>query len=282
MRKRKEEKKYIIIVILFVIAIFLVSLSFSFKPNRSLSLVEKSIKDTGLFFNRIILSPIHFVQDKIIYLSKSSKIYEENKKLKEKEKGYQSIEAKYEEALKEIEEFKKMLHLNKTLSEQSYLNATVINRNIDYWYNSMTIDKGSKNGVEKGMAVVTSEGLIGKIEKTTNFNSTIKLITADDTNNRISVKIKTKGKYVYGLMSGYDAKKGLFIVDGISDSTEIEKNSIVTTTGLADTFPSGIILGKVDSISSDNFDLAKTVNVKSDIDFNGISYVTILKRENKK
>ena len=175
-----------------------------------------------------------------------------------------------------------MLHLNKTLSEQSYLNATVINRNIDYWYNSMTIDKGSKNGVEKGMAVVTSEGLIGKIEKTTNFNSTIKLITADDTNNRISVKIKTKGKYVYGLMSGYDAKKGLFIVDGISDSTEIEKNSIVTTTGLADTFPSGIILGKVDSISSDNFDLAKTVNVKSDIDFNGISYVTILKRENKK
>ena len=55
----------------------------------------------------------------------------------------------------------------------------------------------------------------------------------------------------------------------------------MTTTGLADEFPSGILLGKVESISTDNFDLARTVHVKSDIDFNGISYVTILKRGDK-
>lgn len=278
MRKRKTEKKYIIIVILFVIAVFFVSLSFVFRENRNLTIFEKSIKDSGLFITRIVLSPIHFIQDKIDYIKNTSNLYEENKKLKETIKEYDALKAKYDESLKEIDDFKKTLKLNKTLSEQSYLNATVINRNVDFWYQSMTVDKGSKNGVKQGMAVVTSDGLIGKVEKTTNFNSTVKLITANDTNNKVSVKIKTKGKYVYGLMSGYDSKKGYFIVDGISDKIEIEKNSVVTTTGLASTFPSGIILGKVDSISSDNFDLAKTVNVKSAVDFSGISYVTILKR----
>ncbi len=282
MRKRKQEKRYIIIIILFVISIFLVALSFTMDKDRNLTIVEQSIKDSGLFFNRIALSPIHFVQDKLASFKDSRKLYEENKKLKAKEKAYEALESKYDESLKEIDEFKKMLQLNHNLAEQSYLNATVINRNIDYWYHSLTVDKGSKNGVKKGMAVVTSQGLIGKVDKVTTFNSTVKLITANDTNNKISVKIKVKKKYIYGLMSGYDSEEGLFIVDGISDNSDIEKGSSVTTTGLAETFPSGILLGKVESVSRDNFDLAKTVKVKSEIDFNGISYVTILKRGRSK
>ena len=57
---------------------------------------------------------------------------------------------------------------------------------------------------------------------------------------------------------------------------------MVTTTGLGNQFPSGILIGRVESISKDNFDLARTILVRSSVDFDDISYVTVLKKgENK-
>ena len=128
------------------------------------------------------------------------------------------------------------------------------------------------------MPVIVSEGLIGKVTKVTNFNSTVKLITSDDVNNKTSVKIKVGEKFVYGLLSGYDQQKKTFIVEGISDNIEIPEGSLVTTTGMGDSFPSGIVVGKVKQVTTDNFDLAKTVEVTSSVDYDDLSFVTILKR----
>ena len=171
---------------------------------------------------------------------------------------------------------KDLLNLNSTLVENSYLNASVINRNLDFFSNTLTIDKGENNGVEIGLAVVTGKGLIGRVINTSYFNSTVKLLTSDDINNKISVKIKNGDNYIYGILSGY--KDGYLIIEGIDTNKEIIKDSIVTTTGLGGIFPSGIYVGKVSSITKDNFDLSTTVLVKSDVDFDDINFVTILKR----
>ena len=80
-------------------------------------------------------------------------------------------------------------------------------------------------------------------------------------------------------MSGYDADKKVFIVEGIADNVEIEPGAIVTTTGLGSIYPSGILVGKVSGVTTDNFDLGKIIEVKSDVNFDNLSYVTILKRE---
>ena len=198
---------------------------------------------------------------------------------KKEEKDREKIErlkALNDELERENNEMKDLLELNKSLSENSYLNASVINRNLDYFSNTLTINKGENNGVKIGMAVVTSKGLIGKIVSTSNFNSTVNLLTSNDINNKISVKIKNDDKYIYGLLSGFN--DGCLIIEGIDTNEEIIKDSVVTTTGLGGIFPSGIYVGKIDSITKDNFDLSTTVLVKSDVDFDDISFVTILKR----
>ena len=53
---------------------------------------------------------------------------------------------------------------------------------------------------------------------------------------------------------------------------------MVTTTGMGDIFPSGILIGTVKRVSTDNFDLARTVEVEPKNDIDDINYVTILKR----
>lgn len=190
--------------------------------------------------------------------------------------------AKYEEAKKEINELNKVLNLNKSLSQNSYLNAMVITRNIGYWYNTITIDKGKNNGVEKNMAVITNKGLIGNVVSVSNYNSTVKLLTTEDINSKISVKIRINNKkFIYGLLTKYNKKNKTLNIEGIAENTNIPINSFVTTTGLGNSFPSGILIGKVKKITKDNFDLARTVRVESSVNFDDISYVTILKKEIK-
>ncbi|HIT12384.1 MAG TPA: rod shape-determining protein MreC [Candidatus Pelethosoma merdigallinarum] len=277
--RKKIEKKYILLGIVVAIVLLLVLVSAIVMNKRNLSPVEMAIKDSVLLVQKVAYAPIRFVKDKMTEISKLHNIYEEYQILENKVQETDSIKAKNAELEDEVDKLQKTLELNQVLSKDAYLNATVVNRNLGYWYNTITIDKGSKNGVKVDMPVVVSEGLIGKVSKVTNFNSTVKLLTSDDVNNKISVKISVDGKNVYGLLSGYDKSSRSFIVEGIADNTEIKEGDMVLTTGMGDIFPSGILVGKVSKITKDNFDLARTVEVKSDVNFDDIRYVTILKRQ---
>lgn len=281
-KKNRLEKKYMTLIVVVVIAIVLGIITNIVRTNRELSPVEKSIKDTILLANKIIYAPVNFIKDKVNEYQEKQDLYEKYKKLQKKVKETDLINAERLELKREVAAMKKTLELNHVLGESSYLNATVINRNLGYWYNTITIDKGKNNGVKKDMAVIVSEGLIGKVVKTTAFNSTVKLLTSDDANNKISVKIQVGDKFVYGLLSGYDKKNKTFSVEGISSNMKISTGSTVTTTGMGDIFPSGIVIGKVKSIKTDNFDLAKTVIVEGSVDFDDLSYVTVLKRKGDK
>ncbi len=278
-RRNGIEKKYMILIIVVVIVLLLAFITSIVRSNRELTGIEKSIKDTTLLVEKIIYSPVKLVKDKIKEHNEKQDLYNKYKKLKKKARESDLINAERLELKKEVEDMKKVLELNNTLGESYYLNATVVNRDLGYWYNTITIDKGNHNGVKKDMAVIVSEGLIGKVIKTTNFNSTVKLLTSDDVNNKISVKIQINDKYVYGLLSGYDKNKKIFTVEGISSNKKIPKGSLVTTTGMGDIFPSGIVIGKVSGSRTDNFDLARTVDVKGSADFDDLTYVTILKRK---
>lgn len=278
-RKNGIEKKYMVLVSIVVVVILLGFITTIVRSNRNLTGVEKGIKDSVLFVNKMVYAPVKFIKDKTKEYQKKKDLYRKYEALEKKVKETDLINAERLELKKELDEMKKVLELNSTLGESSYLNATVVNRNLGYWYNTITIDKGSKNGVKKDMAVIVNEGLIGKVTQTTNFNSTVKLITSDDANNKISVKIQIGKDYVYGLLSGYNEKKQVFTVEGISSNKKIPKDSIVTTTGMGDIFPSGIVIGKVTGSKTDNFDLARTVDVKGSADFDDITYVTVLKRK---
>ena len=274
-KKKKIERKYVILTGIISISIF-IFLSIKIVNRKSISLPEKVIKDSVLFVSKIVYTPISYISSNIKKDKEKNNIYEKYEELLQSVNEIDSLKAYNSELEKEIKELKKIVDINNTLSEKSYLNATVINRNLEFFSNTLTIDKGSNNGILDGLAVTFNGSLIGKITKVSNFNSVVKLITVEDSNNKISVKINNNDTYIYGLISGY--KDGCLLISGIDTNEEIIDESIVTTTGLGGVFPSGILVGKVVGVTKDNFDLATTVLVKSEIDFNDINFVTVLKR----
>ena len=281
MTNKKFDKRYLFIFVVIAIAIVLTILAASLNKERDLNPIEKALKDMGTVVIKVVSTPFNFVHDKIDEMVEKNDIYEKYKEIKNKEEQIDSVIAQNDNLKDEIDKLKETLNLNTILSDKVYMNATVVTRNIDYWYNEITIDKGSKNGIEKGMAVVVPKGLIGQITKVSNYTSTIKLLSNENMSDKISVKIKVGDNYVYGLISAYDAKTNTYTVEGISENVKIEKDADVVTTGMGTIFPSGLIVGKVKEVTTDNFDLSKVVEVKSSVDFNDIDYVTVLKRKSE-
>ena len=174
---------------------------------------------------------------------------------------------------------KEELHIEHVLSDYDYLNASVISRNITHWYNTITIDKGTHNGVKEDMVVVNSQGLIGKVISTTAFTSDVRLITSSDTINKISITITNGKNSVNGLVKGYNYSTGYLEVEGISNTLKVSDGEYVYTSGLGGIFPSGILIGTVENITTDEYDLAKIIDVLPAANFDDINYVAVLKRK---
>lgn len=279
MRRNKIEKKYIVLIILILIALFLAFLFSIIKSDRNLTPAEQMIKDTFAAISKTVYKPINLIKDKAKQDRKKNDLYEKYQKQQEKIANVDSLQAKQADLEKQLAEMKKLLELNNSSFEYEYLNATVVNRNVGYWYNTITVDKGKNSGVQKDMVVMVADGLIGKVTKVTNFTSTVKLLTNNDTTMPLSVKINIGDKYIFGILNGYDNETERLIVEGISGNDKIPVNSSVVTTGLSDNSPSGVLIGKVESVKTDNFGLAKIVEVSSKVNFDDINYVTILKRK---
>lgn len=276
-RKKTQKKKIIILVLILVFLIVGIVVNVT-NRNRELTFVEKAFKDGVFFVEKIVQAPFNFVRDKINENKEKKEMYEKYKELETKVEQIDSLEALNDELKKQIDSLKEELNIDKTLVEFKELNATIINRNLDFWYEEITIDKGSNNGVVVNMPVVVNKGLVGKVVQTSLFTSRVQLLTTEKRNDKISIKINVKGKYIYGILVGYDKEKEVYLIEGISNTLDIPKNSLVTTTGMGDVFPSGILIGKVVGVTTDSYDLTKIVEVKSDIDFNDLNYVSVLRR----
>ena len=280
-RYRQKKASYVKrIVIVIIIISLLIFTGYSIKKERNLTFVERAIKDTVTFMCDVMYEPIKFVKNKFQVNKEKEKIYIKYKELEKEQESLEQKNTRIEELEKENSELKELLKIDSSLSDYKKINATIVNRNIGYWYDKFVINVGEKNGIKPKMAVVTNKGIVGYISETSNYTSNVQLLSVKNLKNKISVKIDLGDKkYANGILTGFDEQKKMYIIEGISYQGDIPTKAKVTTTGLSDSFPSGILIGYVESTTTDNFDLGKIVEVKPSVDFDDINYVAVLARK---
>lgn len=219
-----------------------------------------------------ILYPYYLVKDIILYPVKA---LTENSDLSISNSFKNSIITSLKE---DIEELRKLTKINHVLSDFNYVNATIILRNREYWFNNITIDKGEEDGIKVDMPVVDSNGLVGRIANVRNHTSDVKLITTNDAASKISVVILSDNKKIYGVTNGYDNYFNLLKVI-VDKKVDISDNSSVLTTGMGGIFPSGILIGEVFDIMDDDNNAGTIVRVKLKANIEGEKYVSILQRK---
>lgn len=282
MYKRRKKTKHIVLLIVILFILIITFFSSTLKEDRKLNKFESLIKDTVLGTENYIFYPLRYLINKIDSFKELKDIKKKYDILLPEVERIDSLDAENTELRRQLDNLKKELNITKTLNEYEYLNATVISRNVSSWYNELTIDKGSYNGIKEDMVVVNSGGLIGKVVSTTTFTSNVRLITTNNTNNKISITINNGKNSINGLIKNYNRETGYLEVEGISNTDYVSSNAYVYTSGLGGVFPSGILIGKVKNIKTDEYDLAKLIDVEPSANFNDINFVAILKRKETK
>lgn len=166
-------------------------------------------------------------------------------------------------------EYNELLNIN-NINYNSSLNlniSKVMYRDIYDYNNYIAIYKGSNDNLVKNMAVINEFGLVGIIDKVNKNNSIVKLITNIDSN--ISVKINNN----FGILKVSNNK---LIVSDISNYNDINIGDKIYTSGLGNVI-GDLYVGEVSDISLNSTNIEKIITVKSNVDFNNIKYIAVVK-----
>lgn len=267
-----------LIILLVSIMVLVALIGFSLKERNELSWMEKFVKDTVVFMQSIVHKPAQFVAGFFENVNDLRHTYEENKRLKEHLEQYVLLQSEVESLKKENERLRELLNKKESLRDFVAIQATVIGRNPERWEETLIVNKGSQHGVEKNMAVITPQGLIGKVRSVSPFSATVQLLSAKDRKNCISAFIQGD-ENVFGLIEGYDEERETLLLKRIPYDAKIEKGQRVFTSGLGGIFPKGLFIGEVEEVVADEYGLTQIAYIKPAANFYDIDDVIIVKRK---
>ncbi|EEL49109.1 Rod shape-determining protein MreC [Bacillus cereus Rock3-44] len=249
----------------------------SLKERKSLTWPEQFVKDTVGVVERVFQKPANYVAGFFENVEDIKRTYEENKTLKEKLDKYADLSVKVKALEKDNEKLRETIGKETSLRDHKQIQATVIARNPDKWYDLIGIDRGAQQGIEKDMAVVTSKGLVGRVKSVSQFTSTVELLSSLNRTNRISAVVEGD-KRIFGLIEGYDKEKQALVFTKIPSDVKVEKDQTVVTSGLGGIFPDGLIIGNIVDVTPDEYGLTQTAYVKPAADLNDVDHVMVAKR----
>jgi rod shape-determining protein MreC len=269
-----------LILLLVGIIVLVALISFSFRDRQNASLPEQIVKDVVGFGQSLFSKPAHYITGAIANIDGLLNTYEENKQLKSRISEFASTQAELADIKTENKRLLDIIGKEEDLREYEPVHATVISRNPDQWEEKIIVDKGTEHGIKENMAVMTANGLIGKVVLVTPFTSTIELLSTENRNFRVASVIPgaTEEKSAFGLIEGYDHKRGELIMKRINSSFDVEVGKKVISSGLGGIFPKGLLIGEVTEVSTDDYGLTKLAYIRPSADFTMLDHVMIAKR----
>jgi len=137
----------------------------------------------------------------------------------------------------------------------------------------LEIGKGTQNGIRDGMAVISVGGLIGRIEDPGLRSARVRLVT--DPNVNIGVLVV--GTNEVGILAGNGVGQPLLVSDGIPVSADVEKGSILVTSGSERSpYPGGFAVGTILEVLVDEINLEKELIVAPTGQFENLEFVTVV------
>ncbi len=210
------------------------------------------------------------------YFSDVNTIREENRKLKDENVKLENSLRTAKTAEKENETLRGMLGLKKNLTEFNLETAEVVGRDPGNWFSTITINKGSADGILLDQTVITSgKALVGRVfEVGSNW---AKIVTVTDPECSAGAFIERSGEYA---VTEGDAKlelEGKCRLSYISKNTNVLVGDTLVTSGLGGIFPKGLSIGKIQTIQTDVQGISQYAVVVPTCDFTNLEYVFIIK-----
>ena len=267
LKKGNQQRFSLIALILFSIFIIVLG-KYNFKGVNFLKLSLKEIVYRTTF---IVSVPENFVISSYQTIHDHFSLYSNYENLKKDYKSLKATKLNADFLKSENEALKSKINDVSTLSSE--LLAKVIIDKKSPFLRSVIVNRGSKDNVILGMAVLDGKFLVGKVVEV-NY-STSRVLLLSDLNSKIPVSIEPNG--VQSILSGTGSSFGE--IQYVKEDYELENDSEIFTSGSGGIFRSGIPIGK--TIANEEIGL-DTIKVKFHSDFSQLRLVKIVSFEEVK
>jgi rod shape-determining protein MreC len=250
------KKKIFFLGILLCLVFFISSIAFSLRSPFL----------TGIRFPLIILTALTNEVKAIIFFHRNFYL---NRTLR---KEIDFLKTKLNQATEEHLENLRLSSLLDFKQKSSYrlVAARVIGSSGESWSSAVMLDKGSSSGIKRGNPVITYLGLAGRVVEVHPFTSKVLLINDPD----MGISALLQRCRQQGLVCG--ALGNLLIMKYLLPETDVKIDDTVITSGLTDSYPKGLLIGRVVEVRNDYTGLSRYALIKPVVNLFALEEVLVV------
>lgn len=176
----------------------------------------------------------------------------------------------------ELDNYRELLELDNQYADFDKIAAHVIAMDGTNWFSTFTIDKGSKQGIAKGMNVIAGSGLVGIITDVGPNYSKVRSII-DDSSNVSAMVLTTKDNFnVSGSLMNMNKDKVLPFSELRDENDKVQQGDPVVTSYVSDQYQQGLLIGYIYSVEDNANNLTKSGYITPVVDFQHLQDVLVI------
>jgi rod shape-determining protein MreC len=220
-------------------------------------------------FQKVILHSVRFLREIWDHYFFHVSLSEHNDDLRQEVVKARALEYQYQEVVQENQRLRGLLDLRKAM-DQPMIAAVVISKDPSPWFQTILVDKGSDEGIARGMPVITPAGVVGLVVDVTGHYAKVMLIT--DPNSAVDAVVQNSR--ARGIIKG--GTSGVCVFDFVLRKHNIYISEAVVTSGMDGVFPKGLPVGAVTDIVKNESGIFQGVTVTPFVDFERLEEVLIV------
>jgi rod shape-determining protein MreC len=279
--RKQVRRRRAILVLLVVAALVLLSTQFSEREGGPLHSMQRAVASVFGPMEEGATRALKPARDLINWFDETFNARGENDDLRSELQQLRTQLAQAQSAEGENKQLRELLSLDRqgTLAGYTPVTARVIARSPTVWYATITIDKGSDQGVRVNQPVTTGSGLVGKVSDVAPDASRVTLLT--DHTSGVSAQVVPDG--ANGVVKATVGNPSDLILDFVQKGRPVPKGATVITSGwrssrLESLFPRGVPIGEVTRVDSDERELYQRVHLRPFADVRDLDFVEVLTR----
>ncbi len=264
-----SKKMVIIVGLIALVTISILSLSISsrepypvYGPGRiAISLVAP--------FQKLLVGTSRFFRDIWEHYFFLISVVDENDALRHELRQAKALNHQYRETQLANARLQRLLGMQEQVSRKM-IAARVVGKDPSPWFQTIMVDKGNSDGVQRGQPVINPEGIVGLVVDVTAHYAKVMLIT--DPNSAVDAIIqesRARG-IVKGGMSGY------CMLNFVLRKHDVRKDQVVISSGMDGVFPKGLPIGEVSAIVKEEAGIFQEVTIEPYVDFERLEEVLIV------
>lgn len=200
----------------------------------------------------------------------------ENEQLQAKVDELSNALAKMRLEQSELETLQKLYELDQTYSEYDTTGAHVIARGSNNWFQTFTIDKGSKDGIKINMNVIAGSGLVGIVTEV-GKNYAIVQSVIDDTSNISAMVVSTNDNCIVSGDLEMMTESSMIRFTDLEDSEDkVSIGDAVVTSNISSKYVPGLLIGYITDMDGDTNHLTKSGKLTPVVDYKHLQDVLVI------